>query len=80
MPVPANHPAQPRLAEIFLKDMFAAKAVEKGGVIRRSVRVVEDRIGRRALIDEVERRGFHIVECGGQFIVLCNTGQMKMIR
>ncbi|WP_346763697.1 hypothetical protein [Rhodobacter sp. SY28-1] len=52
--------------------MFAAKAVERGSGVRRSVRDVEREVGRDFFVAEVRRRGFHLVECGGQFIVICN--------
>ena len=63
----------------WLDELFAAKAVEKGGIVRRAVRDVEREIGRSALILDVRRRGFHLIECGGQFIVICNPGQMQVI-
>jgi hypothetical protein len=63
----------------WLEEMFAAKAVTRGGIIRRAVRDVEREIGRAALIGYARRRGFHLIECGGQFIVICNPGQMQVI-
>jgi hypothetical protein len=69
----------PLLAQAWLDDLFAAKAVGKGGIVRRAVRDVEREIGRNPFIAEVRRRGFHLIECGGQFIVICNTGQMQVI-
>lgn len=59
----------------WLDDLFSAKAVEKGGIVRRAMREV----GRAVLVGEVRRRGFHLIECGGQFIVICNPGQMQVI-
>ena len=58
--------------------MFGAKAALRGGIIRRAVRDVEREIGREAFFGEVRRRGFHLVECGNQFIIICNDGQMKV--
>lgn len=58
--------------------MFDAKSASRGGVIRRAVRDVEHEIGREAFVSEVRARGFHLVEIGGQFIVICNDGQMKV--
>jgi len=26
----------------------------------------------------VLRRGFHLIECGGQFIVICNPGHLQL--
>lgn len=56
--------------------IFDAKAARTGGIVRRAVRDVEREIGRPAFVQEVSRRGFHLVECGGQFIVICNAGEM----
>ena len=63
----------------WLEDLFSAKAVGKGGIVRRAVRDVEREVGRTALVAEVRRRGFHLIECGEQFIVICNPGQMQVI-
>ena len=59
--------------------LFSAKAVTKGGVVRRAVRDVEREMGREALIAAVQARGFHLVECGGQFIIICNKGHVRLI-
>jgi hypothetical protein len=40
---------------------------------------VEREIGRQFFEDEVRRRRFHLLECGGQFIVICNSGRMQII-
>lgn len=69
----------PLNAQVWLDDLFSAKAVGKGGIVRRAVRDVDREIGRPAFIAEVRRRGFHLIECGGQFIVICNPGQMQII-
>jgi hypothetical protein len=63
----------------WLDDLFSAKTVSKGGIDRRAVRDVEREVGRAALMAEVRRRGFHLIECGGQFIVICNPGQMQVL-
>ena len=58
--------------------LFGAKSAARGGIVRRAVRDVEHEIGRDAFYSEVRRRGFHLVECGDQFIVICNDGQLKV--
>ncbi|WP_371038132.1 MULTISPECIES: hypothetical protein [unclassified Rhodosalinus] len=70
--LPVRHPSWGRR-------IFHAKAAARGGVLRRSVRDVEREIGREALIEEVRARGFHLIECGGQFIIICNAGDMRVI-
>jgi hypothetical protein len=71
----ARHPAP----EICVDQVFAAKAVKRGGVIRRSVSLVEREIGRGRFVEEVQERNFHLLECGGQFVVVCNRNPIRMI-
>ncbi|MCZ8079839.1 MAG: hypothetical protein RSE12_13695 [Fuscovulum sp.] len=59
--------------------MFAAKAAVNGGVIRRAIRDVDRDIGRAAFELEVRRRGFHLIECDNQYIVICNAGRINVI-
>ncbi len=74
-PFVASFKPNPTWAEAI----FSAKAVKRGGIVRRAVRDVEREMGRAAFVAEVQQRGYHLVECGGQFIVICNPGQMKVI-
>ena len=69
-----NRPNPPWFNRIFM-----AKAVTKGGVVRRAVRNVDREIGRERPEAEVRARGFHLPECGGQFIIICNPAAMKVI-
>lgn len=62
----------------WIEAAFSAKAVSNGGLIRRAVRDVEREVGRDLFIREVRRRGFHLIECGGQFIVICNAGHLQL--
>ncbi|GHE05157.1 N-(5'-phosphoribosyl)anthranilate isomerase [Defluviimonas sp. 20V17] len=66
-------------SECWIEHMFAAKAVTRGGVIRRSVAWVEHEIGRERLIAEVRARGFCLLECGGQFVVICQRGAIRRL-
>lgn len=75
MPRPPSLPAN----QAFIDQLFAAKAVNRAGVVRRAVRDVEREIGRDALVAEVRRRGFHLLECGGQFVVICNAGHLRIL-
>lgn len=68
-----------RSEEIWLSQLFSTRAAEHGGVVRRRAADVERRIGRVALEVEVRRRGYHMVECGGQFIIFCDPGEAQLI-
>lgn len=74
----ARPTAAPRGAA-WLAAVFAAGAVARGGIVRRAVRDVEREVGRPALEAAVRARGFHLVECGGQFVVICNPGRLTLI-
>ena len=63
----------------WLDAIFSAQAARNGGVVRRSRTWVETEIGTEALVAEVTRRGFHMIETGGQYIVICNPGAFRVI-
>lgn len=69
----------PESATAWLATIFSAKAVGRGAVVRRSAQWVEREVGRERLIAEVRRRGFHLVESGGQLIVICNATGLRVI-
>jgi hypothetical protein len=53
----------------WVEQVFSAKSVRYGGVVRRSLHWVEMEVGRASFEDEVRRRGWHLVECNGQLVV-----------
>lgn len=64
----------------FFHHLFSAKAARSGGIVRRAVRDVEREVGREAMIAEAERRGFHLLECAGQFIIICASDHLTVHR
>ncbi|MEM8977915.1 MAG: N-(5'-phosphoribosyl)anthranilate isomerase [Pseudomonadota bacterium] len=65
--------------DIWLHQLFSAKAVNKGGVLRRAKHDVARNIGLEQLILEVKRRGFHMIETDAQLIILCNNGHFRVL-
>lgn len=65
--------------ESWIAEVFSAQAALKGGVIRRNVHWVAREIGRERFVHEVQARGFHLLETGDQWIVLCHRGGVRMI-
>lgn len=63
----------------WIAQIFSAKAALSGGVIRRAVGWVHREIGRERFVQEVRARGFHLLECGGQFVVICNPAPIRRI-
>lgn len=79
---PSPRPSPPPSRSVnaaWFDRLFASKAVAHGGVIRRAVADVEREVGRAALELEVRRRGFHLIECGGQFIIVCSGGPIRLV-
>lgn len=66
-------------AETWLFSLFASKAAIEGGVVRRAVRDVDRLVGRDRLVAEVRRRGYHMIENSGQFVIFCNNGTLHRI-
>lgn len=66
--------------QAWINQWFRAKAVSNGGIIRRSVKDVKAYASYALLLAEVRRRKFHLLRCGGQYVVLCNSGKMTILR
>ena len=64
--------------EVWLDQIFAAKAVASGGVIRRSRAWVISEIGLSRFEDAVRARGFHLIEAGQQLVVICHAGPVHL--
>jgi hypothetical protein len=63
----------------WISQIFRAGAVNKGGIVRRSKVDVVRNGGYKALLTAVKQRGFHLVRTGGQYVVICNKGQIKVL-
>ncbi len=63
----------------WLQHLFSAKAAQYGGVVRRKVRDVERFVGRQAFEGEIRRRGYRAIENGGDYIILCNQSDVRLI-
>lgn len=64
--------------DFWLAQVFAAKAVDQGGVIRRSRQWVEGEIGLERFEQAVRARGFHLIEAGAQLVVVCHSGPIAL--
>jgi hypothetical protein len=63
----------------WIDQIFDAKIATREGVVRRKKSTVEKYATVKELTDEVRRRGFHLVETGDQFIIVCNNGSIKIV-
>ena len=64
--------------EFWLSQVFAAKAVASRGVVRRSRAWVETEIGLDRFEQAVRARGFHLIEAGGQLVVICDSSPVTV--
>ncbi len=71
-----NSPLSP---EIWLNDLFACKAIQQGGVIRRKARDIERFAGMERFLREIDRRGCQAAKNGGQVIIFCNRAPVKWL-
>ena len=71
-----NSPLSP---EIWLRDLFASKAVQQGEVIRRKTRDVERFAGMERFMREIHRRGYQVAENSGQLVIFCNRAPVRWL-
>jgi hypothetical protein len=77
--MPLLRPAIALPSAPWIDQVFSAKAVRYGGVVRRSLRWIEAEVGREAFEAEVRRRGWHLAECNGQLVVFCTERPVRML-
>jgi hypothetical protein len=64
----------------WIEQIFRAKAASTGGVIRRKVSSVLKHATVDALIEAVNRRGFHLILNGEYFVILCNSTNVIIVK
>ncbi|UWQ97528.1 N-(5'-phosphoribosyl)anthranilate isomerase [Rhodobacteraceae bacterium M385] len=72
-------PAIPLPSAPWVDQVFSAKTVRFGGVVKRSLRWVEAEVGRTVFEHEVRRRGWHMAECNGQLVVFCTIRPVRFL-
>lgn len=65
--------------ETWVRQLFSSKQALCGGVIRRAAKDVDREMGRAALEREVRRRGWHMIETGGQVVIICSDDRLRVI-
>lgn len=71
-----NSPLSP---EMWLKDLFASKAVLEGAVVRRKARDIERFVGMDRFMAELRRRGYQAAENSGQIVIFCNRAPIRWL-
>jgi hypothetical protein len=62
----------------FFNDIFRAKAAKSGGIVRRRIANVRKYASFDYLQKEVKARGFHLIETGDQYVVICSAGHVRL--
>ena len=65
--------------ERWITQLFSARVVADGGIVRRQVKDVERLLGRDKFLHEVHRRGFRVVENAGHFVIFCNAEPVRIL-
>ena len=65
--------------DTWLRHLFSSQAAQEGGVIRRKTRDIERYVGREAILAEMQRRGFAVIENAGQFVIFCNREPVRRV-
>lgn len=63
--------------DAWMRHLFSSKAALDGGVIRRKIRDIDRVVGRDAFLSEMQRRGYAVVENAGQFVIFCNSEDLR---
>lgn len=71
-----NSPLSP---DVWLFDLFACKAVQQAGVIRRKARDIERFAGMDRFMREIHRRGYQVVQNGDQIVIFCNRAPIRRL-
>ena len=61
-----------------MDQVFSARTVRYGGVVRRSTRWVDAEVGRTTFIDYVRTQGWHLAESNGHYVVFCTDRPVTM--
>jgi hypothetical protein len=62
----------------WVEQIFSARIVGDGGVVRRSISDVNQNNALEEIIEIAKENDFHVIETGEQVIILCNPGYMKV--
>ena len=65
--------------DAWIDQLFSAKAVRKGAVVRRQIAWVAREIGDSRFRSEVRRRGYRLVRTADQYIVICHDGPIEIL-
>jgi hypothetical protein len=66
-------------SDAWINQIFNSRQARTFGVVRRSREDVVRYASIHALRREVERRGFHMIRTGNQYVILCHDGVVSIV-
>jgi len=57
----------------WIEQIFQSQQADNQGIVRRSIEDVEKYASFQLLFAAVRDREFHLLESGGQYIIICNS-------
>ena len=66
-------------ADLWMRQIFDAKAARDGGVVRRSRRDIDRIVGMDRFLREIRRRGYHAVQNADQVVIFCNNQTVHLL-
>ena len=62
----------------WLNQLFSAQQASSGGIVRRNIDDMHKNSSFPVLMAYVKERGFHLIETGDQYVIICNAGFIKL--
>lgn len=63
----------------WIENIFSAKIATEEGIVRRKKTSVALYASPEELIAAVKKRKFHLIETGDQYVIVCNSGAVKIV-
>lgn len=63
----------------WIEQIFRAAQINKQGIVRRSIQSVRTYASFKELELACRRKKFHLIRNGGQYLIICNKGQFRLI-
>lgn len=63
----------------WIENIFSAKIATNEGIVRRKKSTVEKYASIKELVSAVKERDFHLIETGDQYVIVCNSGAVKIV-
>lgn len=63
----------------WIESIFSARIATEEGIVRRKKTSVEKYASKKELVAAVKLRNYHLIETGDQFVIVCNSGAVKIV-